>query len=134
MHLVTNLPFHLVACEEKYWNFVRKLRNDSRVSQFFIESVLITPEMQIQYMRENSDFYRICLFNGQPVGYVGVLNDDLRICTHPDFQGMGVGTFMLGEILKLFPQATAKVKAGNKPSLKLLQKAGFQVKYYLLER
>ena len=49
-----------------------------------------------------------------PVGYVGVVDNDIRVCTHPDFQGKGLGKFMIDEAMKIWPNAEAKVKKNNK--------------------
>ena len=37
-------------------------------------------------MNKNSSFFRIALYEKKPIGYVGVINNDIRICTHPDFK------------------------------------------------
>lgn len=124
----------LVDCDRIYWDFVRRLRTDKRVSDAFINDREITPSAQEAYMSKHSQCYRICLLKGQPVGYVGVVDNDIRVCTHPDYQGQGIGLFMINEIIKLFPNATAKVKVGNLASLKLFEKAGFELHYFLLER
>ena len=51
----------LVNCTEKYWEFVRKLRMDSRVEEGFVEKNKITKKMQIEYMKKNSIFYRVAV-------------------------------------------------------------------------
>jgi GNAT superfamily N-acetyltransferase len=131
----------LVKCEEQYWEFVRILRMDGRVIDGFIETIPITKEQQENYMSSNSQYYRIALVNGKPAGYVGVLNDDIRVCTHPDYQGMGVGKFMIDECMKIWPTAYAKVKHGNEASSKLFLSCGFEMsgtddkfKYYKKEK
>ncbi len=121
----------LVDCIEKYWEFIRILRNDKRVLDGFIESTYITKEMQLSYMKKYSQFYRVALINNQPCGYIGVINDDIRICTHPNFQGKGVGKFMLREILKIFPNAFGKVKIENEASRKLFTSVGFKEKFII---
>ena len=131
----------LVNCNQEYWEFVRKLRNDKRVLDGFIESTHITSEMQVNYMTKYSDCYRIALIQTHtgdsiitlPAGFVGVIEDDIRICTHPDFQGMGIGKFMLTEIMKIFPTAYGKVKINNEASKKLFLKAGFKEKFIIYE-
>ncbi len=85
-------------------------------------------------MKEFSNCFYICVYNGEPAGYIGIVNDDIRVATHPDFQGKGVGSFMVKEICKIYPNAVAKVKLDNKASLALFEKCGFKVKYYLLEQ
>ena len=117
----------LVKCEEQYWEFVRILRMDGRVIDGFIETIPITKEQQENYMNSNSQYYRIALVNGKPAGYVGVIKEDIRVCTHPDFQGMGVGKFMIDECVKIWPTAYAKVKHGNTASDKLFLACGFEM-------
>ena len=124
----------LVYCNKFYWDFIRNLRNDERVMEGFIKTKYITAEEQEIYMLANSKFYRVCLFEGKPVGYVGVIENDIRICTSPDFQGMGIAKFMLKEILKFYPNAFAKIKIDNLKSLELFKSLGFKVKYHIMER
>jgi ribosomal protein S18 acetylase RimI-like enzyme len=123
----------LKKCTKKYWEFIRVLRNDKRVLDGFIKSTYITKEMQEKYMQDYSKFYRVALLNNQPCGYVGVIEDDIRICTHPDFQGRGVGKFMLKEIMNIFPTAYGKVKIDNEASKKLFSSVGFTKKFIIFE-
>jgi GNAT superfamily N-acetyltransferase len=116
----------IVDCIEQYWEFVRLLRTDNRVLDGFVEKVQITKEQQILYMRENWQNYRICLIDGIPVGYVGVIEDDIRVCTHPEFQNMGVGKFMINECKRIWPNSYAKVKLGNTASERLFLSCGFK--------
>ena len=85
-------------------------------------------------MKKNSNFFWICLDNNVAIGYIGIIDNDIRIATHPDYQGLGVGSFMLNKVMKKNPKAFAKVKINNEASLKLFEKNGFKKKYYLLER
>ncbi|OEK06779.1 GNAT family N-acetyltransferase [Roseivirga misakiensis] len=124
----------LVKCTEQYWEFVRILRQDQRVKEGFLDDITITPDMQKAYMADHSKFYRILLFEGQPAGYVGVIDNDIRVCTHPDFQGKGCGKFMIDEIMKIFPKAYARVKISNEASIRLFKSVGFTEKLIVLER
>jgi ribosomal protein S18 acetylase RimI-like enzyme len=124
----------LVECSPQYWEFVRVLRNDERVLGGFIKSVHITEEMQESYMSNYSQFYRIALVDGEPAGYVGVIEDDIRVCTHPDFQGKGVGKFMINKCMEIWPTAFAKVKLDNEASLRLFEACGFTKKFYILTK
>ncbi len=121
----------LKECTKKYWEFIRVLRNDKRVLDGFIQSTYITKKIQEKYMMNYSQFYRIALINNQPCGYIGVINNDIRVCTHPDFQGKGVGKFMLKEIIKVFPNAFGKVKIENEASRKLFTSVGFKEKFII---
>jgi len=117
----------LVRCTTKYWEFVRQLRMDDRVIDGFLETMAITEEQQNKYMIGNAHNYRIALVDGKPAGYVGVIEDDIRVCTHPDFQGMGVGKFMINECMNIWPTSYAKVKHGNEASSKLFLACGFEM-------
>ncbi len=100
---------------------------DSRVIDGFLQTQPITEEQQIKYMTDNSQHYRIALLDGAPAGYVGVIEDDIRVCTQPDFFGMGVGKFMIKSAMAIWPTAYAKVKHGNIASDKLFLSCGFEV-------
>lgn len=115
----------LVKNEEKYYEFIRELRTHEENTTGFLEQVKITPEQQITYMNNHSDEYYIALEFGTPVGWVGVIDDDIRICTHPDYKGKGVGKFMLNKLVELHPAARAKVLLENKPSRALFISCGF---------
>ena len=52
-------------------------------------------------MIKNADYYRVVLVDDIPAGYVGVINNDIRVCTHPDFQGKGVGKFLIESCIKI---------------------------------
>lgn len=121
----------LVECEQKYWEFVRLLRVDERVIDGFIEKLDITPEQQQIYMSKYSHCFRIALFDGQPAGYFGVIDDDIRVCVHPDFQRKGVGKFLVNSCFKIWPMALAKIKTTNQPSQKLFESCGYKREYFL---
>mgnify|MGYP006268378715 CR=1 FL=1 len=123
-----------VKCTSDYWEFVRQLRNDSRVQDGFIERANITQEQQTAYMSNNAHHYRIALVDNQPAGYVGVIDNDIRICTHPDYQGLGVGSFMLAAIMEEYPNAYGKVKLDNEASKKLFKSVGFTESFVIFTK
>jgi len=126
--------YRLTPNEEKYWEFIRILRTTDGIAQGFIKQNNISPIKQKEYMLKYNQCFRICLDGNIPVGYVGIIDDDIRVATHPDHQGKGIGSFMINEVMKDTPSAVAKVKIDNKASLKLFEKCGFKLKYYLLEK
>ena len=123
----------LVKNNYLYWEFIRNLRNLDGVREGFIQQQAITKHQQQVYMSQYNDCFYICLYNGEPAGYIGIIDDDIRVATHPDYQGKGVGSFMVKEIKKKYPSSVAKVKVENKASLNLFTKCDFKIKYYLLE-
>lgn len=123
-----------VKCTPEYWEFVRILRNDPKVQEGFIISSNITSDQQKKYMEVYSGHYRIALLDNIPAGYVGVIEDDIRICTHPDYQGLGIGKFMLEEIMKEFPSAYGKVKIDNEASKNLFKSVGFTESFIIFTK
>jgi len=124
----------LVNCTKKYWEFVRELRMDERVIDGFIKTTHITSDMQEAYMTTHDKYYRIALVDGEPAGYIGVIEDDIRVCTHPDYQGKGVGKFMIEEAMKIWPTAEGKVKIGNEASMNLFKSCGFTEAYIIFKK
>jgi len=122
-----------VGLEWKYWEFVRILRNDERVKSGFIQQEHISVEDHAKYMFKHHKCYFACLADEEFAGYVGVVDEDIRIATHPDKQKLGVGSFMLEFVKANFPTAKAKIKLENEASLKLFQKSGYVPRYYLLD-
>lgn len=124
----------IVPCTKEYWEFVRQLRMDPRVISGFVKTTPITPQMQFEYMKYHSNDYRIALLEETPVGFIGAIEGDIRVCTHPEYQGIGVGKFMVKKCMEIWPDAFAKVKVDNEASIKLFQACGFEKKYVILEK
>lgn len=121
------MELRLVKNEEKYYEFIRNLRNDENNQKGFLEKIFITEEQQITYMSKHGESYYVCLKGDEPVGYIGVVENDIRVCTDANFKKTGSGTFMLTEIMKIYPQATAKILKDNVASLKLFKKCNFVI-------
>ena len=126
------MGLELVRCERKYWDFIIELRNASR--EGFIAQETIDVKSHYKYMQTHCESYYIALEDGQPVGWVGEMNGDIRVATHADHQRNGIAKFMVNELMKLHPDAFAKVKLDNEASVRLFESCGFKKKYYLLER
>ena len=125
------MEIKIVINEEKYWNFIRKLRNNN---EGFSEVVSITPEQQSSYMGHHNDNYFICLVDGKPAGFVGEIDGDIRVATSSSYQNQGIGQFMIEELMKIRPHSFAKVDIENKASLKLFEKCVFKIKYFILKK
>jgi len=122
----------LVDCSPKYWEYVRKLRLNPNVIDGFIKTEYITEVDQVSYMTKYSQYYKVALVEGNPCGYVGVIENDIRVCIDPLYQGNGIGKFMISEIKKIWPDALAKVKVNNEASLKLFRACGYEIQFYLM--
>ena len=106
----------LIKNEEKYWEFLRTLRNDPSVRTGFIQQEQIASADHKRFMEKYGDCYYICLVDNTPAGFVGL------------------GKFMIQELGERRPHSIAKVKVENEASLRLFESCGFIRKYYLLEK
>jgi|TARA_B110000858_G_C17641983_1_gene398522 RimJ/RimL family protein N-acetyltransferase len=121
----------LVNCDRQYWEFVRKLRINPKIQEGFFSYAEITQEQQEGYMSKNQGDYKICLVDGEPAGYVGLLKShEITYCVSPNFQGKGVGTFMVKEYSLYWDSIDAFVKVDNIPSQKVFEKLGWEKQYY----
>jgi RimJ/RimL family protein N-acetyltransferase len=121
----------LVACDKQYWEFVRQLRTNPENQEGFFTYVDITPEQQEKFMSVNSHNYKICLVEGEPAGYVGLLKGhEITYCVSPNFKGKGVGTFMIQEYASRWAWVDALVKVDNIASQKVFEKLGWEKQIY----
>lgn len=96
---------------DRYREFIRQLRMDPRLKDSFVVSGYISKEEQHNYMEKHGLDYWVCLdIDDNPMGFVGVVDDDLRIAVHPDHRGKGVGSFMLSFIKRRAQYKNMKVK------------------------
>lgn len=129
----------LVENNKDYYEVIRNLRTDPNNTSGFLEQVQITPEQQIKYMEKYEKNYWVCLLDESPVGFVGVVDLDIRFAVDPKFKNKGIGTFMINELMKTNKNATSKVLLDNTPSQRIFEKCGFTLykkddkfKYYKL--
>ena len=123
----------LVNCDEQYWPVVLELRNDPANIAGFQQQADIPWADHEAFMKKYSHGYRICLADGVPAGFVGVVNNDIRVATKPEFKKMGIGKFMINEIMKIYPNAIAMIKAENTASRRLFESCGFKDTFVICE-
>jgi GNAT superfamily N-acetyltransferase len=123
----------IIKNSKKYWNFIHSLRNDKQIKSGFISQEDIPIESHYEYMEKFGEDYYICLDEEDPVGFVGVVNGDIRFAVDKKMQNKGIGNFMISYIKKQYPNASAKVKIENIKSLKCFENNGYKIKYYILE-
>lgn len=128
------MSLEFVTNESKYWDFIRVLRSNDDVQTGFLENVKITKEQQEAYMAKYNDNYWICLLDGEPAGYIGEIDDDIRVAVDPKFQKRGVGKFLVNNLMKIKPTSYARVKIDNLASLALFRSCGFKDKLIVLEK
>lgn len=128
------IDLKLVPNEEKYYEFIRVLRTCNENINGFISQENITEEQQFNYMSKYGEYYHICLMNDVPVGFVGVIDDDIRVATKSEYKKMGIGKFMINEIMKIYPNAKAKIKSNNFESMSLFKSCGFTDEYVIMKK
>ena len=114
--------------------FILALRNDPILKSGFIQQDEISLSDHEEYMSVNLNNYYVCLLHGKPIGYIGIIDNDIRVAVATEFVGQGAGEFMVRAILAIYPNAIAKIKVGNVASIKLFEKCGFEKKYFILEQ
>lgn len=121
----------LVNCTEEYWEFVRLLRTNEENTNWFYTQPDISIDDQKKYMLKNSDRYKICILNNEPVGYIGIINEnEITYCVKPEFKSRGIGTFMVTEFIQLFDNLIAYVLPENIASRKVFEKLNFDKQIY----
>ena len=128
------MAFTLVKNSKGYWRFIKDLREMKGVSQGFISQSEITDADHTAFMEKHSEHYHICLLKKKPIGFIGLVNGDLRLAVLPEHQGKGAGHFMLQKYLELYDNISTKIKPENTKSLELFKRNGFSIKYLALER
>ena len=135
MNTIANtINLELIDCTENYWDFVRELRNNSENANGFVNIVHITENQQIEYMNKYKDQYKICIINKLPVGFIGDIDGDLRVCVSKIWKSKGIATFMVNEYCKTNKNVYAKIKVGNTASIALFQKCGFIPKFIIYKK
>jgi len=116
-------------CGGFYNDFVLELRNEEKKG--FIKQHEITPEEHLEFMSKYQEEYSICLDNGTPVGWIGIVKNDIRLAVSGEHQGKGIGAFMLNDLVKknalILDELNVIIKTENVGSFKLFKKCGFKV-------
>ena len=136
---MVNTNLKLVENSLVYYEFIRQLRTHPENTKGFLEQVQITEDQQKSYMEKYEKNYWICLSGNTPVGFVGIVDNDIRLAVQPNTKGLGIGTFMIKELIKNHKDGTAKVLLDNISSQKVFEKNNFtnyksdeKFKYYKL--
>jgi|SRR5210317_1669406 RimJ/RimL family protein N-acetyltransferase len=117
----------MISNSPEYYEFIRELRTDPKNIGGFVEQVSITTEQQKKYMEKYSECYQICLLNDEPVGFIGVVDKDIRFAVKPNHHGQGIGKFMMKELIKTNSDVLAKVMINNVASSKVFESCNFKL-------
>jgi len=123
MHMV---KLQLVQNEELYYQYIYYLRIHPLTKEGFMNQDEISIEDHNKFMDKHKEDYYICLCNGTPCGFVGSVDNDVRVCTDPSFQKKGIASFMLEKLRFMYPTATAQIKFDNLASIALFEKSDFK--------
>lgn len=116
----------LLCCRDQ----ILEIRNLNR--EGFISQETITKEEHYTFMEKyGKDYFIIgyplpcvCCID-EVVGFVGVVDCDIRFSIRPEYQGKGLGTKLLNFIREKYPNAFGKVKKDNISSQKAFEKANY---------
>jgi GNAT superfamily N-acetyltransferase len=126
------MVLELVNNDENYYEFIRLLRLNPLVAYGFVQQTDITPEQHREYMSQYKGCYYIGLVDGIPAGYVGAVGDDIRVATLPEYQRIGLGSFMVRELIKRHPKVYARIKIDNNISMAFFKSLGFDLAFYIM--
>jgi len=127
--MINKEKLQFIPNNERYYEFIRELRSHPDLVSGFVQQGKITSEQQKEYMKKHGHEYYICLYDKEPVGFIGSVNKDIRLAVKKEFQRMGIASFMLSEISKIISDYEVKVKSDNIKSLGFFEKNGFMRKY-----
>ena len=125
----------LIKCNNlpgAHWDAILEIRNENR--EGFGDSSMIRSGAHCKYMFNHFSNYLLCVEDDEVLGFIGHVNNDIRLATQKTYQKKGIGKFMVEGFMKKYPEALAKVKLDNEASLKLFERCGFNKKYYILEK
>ena len=125
------MSLELIENSPHYFEFIRNLRNHPQLKDGFIQQEEISSLNHADYMLKHGAHYFVCLLSGEPVGFIGVVDNDIRLAVDPSSQNLGIAKFMVREIVKIYPTAHAKVKVKNSASMRLFQSLEFNEEFVI---
>ena len=115
-----------------HWDAILEIRNEN--CEGFGDSSIILSGTHCKYMFRHFSNYLLGVEDYQILGFIGHVDNDIRLATKKTHQKKGIGKFMVEAFVEKYPDAFAKVKLDNQASLKLFERCGFKKKYYILEK
>lgn len=135
-----NLQFKKVGNNSSSREYVRILRNYYK--DYFINNQEIDLETHENFMNLHSEHYYLLTKEVPPydinnldktnellIGFIGVVDGDVRLAVHPLFLKQGYGKKMLEFITKEYPNCHSKVKKDNASNLFLFERSEDFIEY-----
>ena len=102
---------YIMSCNDVSWHVV------SLIEEFFI------PFSRVYVAR--------CVDDTYPMGFAVVREYEcaelIMLCVDPKYRRLGIGEFLLNELLQLYPCVVLQVKRDNIPAFRLYTKMGFKI-------
>lgn len=108
-----------------HYEDIRRIRNLNRMS--FGNKDEIDAATHKKFMDKHAVNYRVVLNRNLVVGFIGQVENDLRLAVHPSNQQQGIAQFMYPLFLEEYPDVTVKVNRDNDKSLAFFKKVGWHV-------
>lgn len=128
------MNLRMVENTPEYWQFIREVRFHPDNLYGYVYNNPISEDQQNRYMEKHHQEYLICCDGDVPVGFIGVVDDDLRLGVYPTHKRLGVGTFMVKQILEKMSDFKIRVKITNEISLSFFKSLGYTPEFYILEK
>lgn len=117
----------IVPNSPAFWNAIRNIRNED--TSGFIQRNYIMRSDQELYMDRYGALYWVAViedgkYGVKVVGYVGVIDGDIRFAVQKEYRGKGIGKELLKFIHYTFPNATGKIFDHNIASQKAFESVG----------
>lgn len=122
---------YIEAATPYYDKFMYELRFLSDAKKSFIEQDVPTYEEHLEYLDKNRQYYYIAIEGEEPVGYIGVIDNDIRFAVVKEARGKGIGGLMLTYIKIKYPMCRGKIFEWNTPSRRAFEKA--EIPYIVLQ-
>jgi ribosomal protein S18 acetylase RimI-like enzyme len=124
----------IVPNSPEYYSTIKNLRLHPLNIDGFIEQSYFSNESHIKYMEQYGKYYYIAIMNEIPVGFVGSVDNDIRVAVDPDYKNLGIGKKLIDFIVEKHPYATAKIKYDNIASIKLFESCNFNKTFILMQK
>jgi hypothetical protein len=111
------------------WEDIRQIRNAHRFR--FQQTDVIDAATHRSFMQKHWSTYRVAVavdHNGDServIGFIGQVQGDVRIGSHPEYLRIGVGKYMLRCLLRDNPDVTLKARRENHACLALTRSFGY---------